>query len=437
MSRRLSFGMGASVLVAGIGISAPAAAQDRLTVDASLSGGVASNPFLENGGNTPTTASATLSISPAYLIDRGLTRFELRGDATITEYLKRYPNSDSFGVSASGSHRVSERTSLNAQLGYTNSVVGAFNDLGVAGTGIIIPSITPVLPAAAADPNTVIQPALTPPALGIGSNLTTDPSLGGIGRRRQSYTGGAGFSTGLGERDRVDFGVSVVASRARAGALDDFNYVAPHLGYRRAIRQGLDITADVGVGHANYLRTRQGDATTFSPSLGTSYRIAEGTSLNLSVGVTIVQARLLQAGASRTTTSFSGQASLCKQDSRWNACISGSRAALPSAAQGVRLQTAVSLSAGIRLSERDTLSASSSYSRSGAPLGVTPTTVPIAFSTRTEYLSLRGQYDRRLSQRLFGFVSAGAAKAYGDQRSSGDPSYEARVGVRIRFGDGR
>lgn len=436
--RGLTFGLGATAaIVVGVGASAPASAQQgRLAVDVSLSGGVATNPFLQSG-DTPASASVSAQISPSYLIDTGLTQFEFRGNATITEYLKRYRNSDSFSVSAAGTHRISERGSLSARLGYINSVVGAFNDTGVLGTGVIIPGVTTVLPAPTTGQSTAILPAIDPPALGIGSNLLTDPSLGGIGSRRQSYTGGVGYSTGLGPRDRLDLDLSVVANRTKGGQLDDFNYVTQRVGYRRAIDAGFDITADLAVGHVDYLRQRVNDATTISPQVGTTYRIAQGTSLSLSVGVSIVRSELAAVGATRTNTSLSAQGSFCKSDTRWNACFSLSRSAVPSSADGVRVQTAGSVSLGMRVSERGSLSLSSSYSRSGAPLGDAVTTTPRLFAARTEYVAVRGNYDYRISPRLGAFVEGGGARAFGDPRLTRDPNYEARVGVRVRFGGGR
>ena len=433
IGRGLSLGLGATAALAiGAGVASPASAQERFSVDAALSGGIANNPFLQ-GGDTSTTASATLTVSPSYSIDQGLTQFAIAGNATVTEYLSRYPNSDSFSVSGMGAHQLSERTSLNARLNYVNSVVGAFNDTGVIGSGLIIPGVTPVFPTATADPNTVLTPAVTPITTGIISNLATDPSLGGIGRRRQNYSAGAGISMGLGPRDRIGLDTSISANRTASGALDDFNSVSQQVNYSRAIRQGFDVTAGVVVSHVDYLRRRQFDATTIQPTVGTTYLIAQNTSLSLSVGVSIVKTDLATIGDTRTSTSLSAQGSLCRQSGRVNGCLSLSRTAVPSSIGGVRIQTAASLSGGMRISERSSASASVSYSRSGAPL-IDVATTPVLFSGDTEYLSANGSYNRRLSQRVSAFVSAGVSKVYGDQSFGRDPSYEARGGVRVRFG---
>ena len=296
----------------------------------------------------------------------------------------------------------------------------------------VVPGVTTVLPAVPADPNSAILPDLAPPTLGIVSNLTTDPSLGGIGLRRQSYAGGVGYTTGLGPRDRVDLDLSVVANRTGGGTLDDYNYVTQRVSYRRAINAGFDIAANLAVGQVDYLGQRQNDATTYEPSLGTTYRIAQGTSLSLSVGVSIVRTNLLADGDTRTSTNLSVQGSLCKQDTRWNACFSAARTAVPSSAQGVRIQTTGSVTLGMRLNERSSFSASSSYSRSGGSLGYVA--VPAFYADRTEYVSVRGEYDRQLRPRLSAFVSGGGARVFGDPRFVRDPNYEVRVGVRVRFG---
>ena len=430
LSLRAGIGASAALLV-GIGAASPASAQSGLSVDASLSGGVASNPFLQTG-DTPLSGSATLEVSPSYLLDMGVTRFAVRGDATLTEYLKRYRNSDSYSLDASGTHQVSERSTLSARLGYVNSVVGAFNDSGIIGSGVIIPGVTSTLPAAPVDPNSAIQPAISPVTLGNVYNVTTDPSLGGIGQRRQSYSAGAGYGTGLGPRDRLNLDLSVVASRSGRGSFDDFNYVTQQIGYRRALKPGVDITADFTLGRADYLGRRSSDSVSYLPTVGGSFRLGESTSLNLGVGVSVVRTNLTAPGATRTSTNLSAQGSLCKQDARTNACLSLSRAAVPSVAQGVRIQSAASLSAGMRVSERGSASVQVSYSRSGEPLGdVTNSTL---FVSHTEYVNVRGDYSQRLSQRLSAFVSAGGARVYGDESVSRGANYEVRAGVRVRFG---
>lgn len=428
--RALVWGARATAALAVVaGADAPAWAQERFSVDASIGAGVAKNPFLE-AGDTPVVASATLKVTPSYSLDDGLTRFVLTGDAAITEYAQRYRNSDSFALTGAASHRLSTRNSVSARVGYLNSVVGAFNDL--VAVGMLTPGLG-VSPIAAPDAGAgtgVDIPVQPLPVVVV--DPTINPSLGGIGRRRQSYSGGAGMNLGLGARDRLDLDLNLFAIRTSGRSLDDYNYVTQRVGYRRAIDQGFDITADVLVSRADYLGRRQNDATVIQPTVGTSYRIAENLSLDLSVGVAIVRTDLAAAGATRTNTSFSAQGRLCKQDSRTSSCFALSRTALPSAIDGVRVQTAASISASMRTSERGSASVSTSYSRSSEPLS--DITLGGLVPTRTEFLSVRGDYSHRLSPRLAGFVSVGGARVYDRGTLSRDPSYDVRAGLRIRIG---
>ena len=427
----LSAGTAAALIIV-VGAATPALAQGRLTVDTSVSGGVASNPFLASG-DTPVTGSATVQVSPNYQYDLGLTRFSLSGTATVTEYLDRYPSSDSFSVNGSGVHQLSSRSALRARLGYVNSIVGAFNEVGLLAPGIVVPGQDPISPVATPiDAASGLLSPVTPVNLGVSSDLLIDPSLGGIGRRRQTFTGGGGISTGLGPRDRVDLDLSVAAVRSGGVTLNDFNYVTQSIGYRRAIRPGFDLTAGVLAGKTDYLRQRQNDAITLQPNVGASYLLATGVSLNLAVGVSIVRSEMILPRATRTTTSFSAQGNLCKQDARTNACLSVSRAALPSSIGGIRMQTAASVFATMRVGERSSVSISALYSRSGEPL-IDPSLIGLT-STCTDVYSTRGDYSRRLSPRLSAFVSAGATRADENIGLSRGASYDLRTGVRARFG---
>ena len=88
----------------------------------------------------------------------------------------------------------------------------------------------------------------------------------------------------------------------------------------------------------------------------------------------------------------------------------------------------------MRLNERSSLSASASYSRSGEPLGAVNN--PALFSPRNEFVNVRADYDRSIGRRLSAFASLGAARAYGDRFVRREANYEARAGLRVRFGAG-
>jgi hypothetical protein len=162
-TRRLLVTVGVLTAFDLLAVMTPAAAQNRLTVDASASVGVATNPFLDVG-STPTAISPTLDLQASF-------------------YNHDYGTNASATIQGSGTHKLSEYTSINASLGYFNTIVGTLNNVRVP-VGIVVP---------------------------VGSDLpdfVNDPALGGIGRRRQSYQASGNLVSMLSPRDQVEFGVS-------------------------------------------------------------------------------------------------------------------------------------------------------------------------------------------------------------------------------------
>lgn len=420
----------ATLALGGGVVCAPAAAQERFTVDVAAGAGVATNPFLR-ADSAETSPSLTVQITPVYVVDMSLTQIQVRGDVALTQYLRDYGTNDSYSLDATVTRRLNERSQLSGRVGYINSVVGAFNDAGVIGRGVILPGITPGfdLPTGTADGGAVGGTDL---ADGLLPGIITDPSLGGLGERRQSFQAGIGFQSMLSPRDRIDLNLSGTANRYGGQGVNEFNYFAQRAGYTRILDEGTELSANILVGRSDYLGTRVDDATIIQPDVAFSKRLASGLRLGVSAGVSIV--RQNDITGTRTSTGASGSIDLCREDTRWNACLSGSRSVVPSAAQGVRPQTAVSASGGYRLSPRDTFSLRASFSHVGNALGDLATT---GVATRsTDFLSVKGDYRRIISPRLSAFVSAGVARAY-DDLASRRANVEARAGLSYRFGANR
>ena len=414
----------AAILALGAGtVCVPVGAQERLTVDVGAGAGVATNPFLQSG-STEASPSLNLQVTPTYIVDREFTRFRLRGDVSVAQYLRDYGTNDSYSLDADATHRLSSATQVSARVGYINSVVGGFNDAGVIGRDVIIPGLTP-------EPDLVDPVPVVGPDLPIGGlpGVITDPSLGGLGERRQSYQAGLGLQTMLSPRDRISFDLSANASRFDGEGFNEFNYFAQRTAYSRVLDEGTEISANILVGRSDYAGTRLGDSTIIQPSVGFSKRLSSGLRLGLEAGVSIV--RLNDLTGTDTSTGASGSVNLCQQDTRWNACLSASRSYVPSSVQGVRPQTAISASGGFRLSARDTFSLRASYSYVGDVVG-DPLLTDFA-DRSTSFFSAKGDYARIISPRLSAFASAGVSRA-DDDLISRDANLEARVGLRYRFG---
>lgn len=386
-------------------VAPPAMAQDRLTVDASASVGIATNPFLDVGP-TPTAINPTLRLHPTWTSDRPLTTLRVEGDVQGTFYNRGYGTNESVNVQGSGTHKISEYTTLNASLSYLNTIIGTLNNAYVP-VGVAVP---------------------------IGANLPgfiNDPSLGGIGRRRQSYQASGNIVSLLSPRDQVEVGGSVSANRFDGTGFNNFNYAAPSVAYNRTISQNLSIGGSLVVGFSDYLRTAVGDATIYQPSLTITRVVSERWTLKGSLGAAIVNLTE-PLGQTRTTTSLNGSAELCRRDTRWTACFNASRQTVPSAFQGVRTSTSASASLGYRVSETDDLSFTGAYSHTGGPL---QQNVGSTRDGSLDFANAGATYSHRFRPALSGFASAGYAKTFGDNVKR-DANLTASVGVTYRF-DGR
>ena len=110
---RLLKNLASSLLAAGCASGASAAfaqSPPEMTLDVSVGGGVATNPFLDS--DSKTSGSATIAISPSVFVEDDLGETRLSGDLRITRYLQRYGNDASGTLNASTTRKLDERTQL-------------------------------------------------------------------------------------------------------------------------------------------------------------------------------------------------------------------------------------------------------------------------------------------------------------------------------------
>lgn len=401
-SQRILHRLAASAIVSSAFFALPSAAQD-LTVDAAVSAGAASNPY-QREGDTPTSLSTTVDLRPMWTIERPLTTLRLEGDVSATFYNKGYGTNERVLLRGAGTHKLSEYTTINSELGYTNSILGSVNEIRVP-IGVVLPDTR--LPV-----------------------LINDPVSGGIGGRFQSYQVVGGISTLLSPRDRLMADVSVSANRYKQSQFQDFNYSSNNVGYSRAIDENFDIGVNFAVNLSDYLKTSIGDATIYTPSFTASMALKKGWTLQASVGAALARVEGL-TGDNRSSTTLNGSIALCKRDARWNLCINAARQTVPSAFEGVRSQNNISLSAGYRAGPQDSLSLVASYSHSDGPLD--DAAVINGFDGSVDFVVASGNYSHQFRSALAAFVSAAYAKTYGD-RLNRDANLTASVGISYRFG---
>src|SRR3546814_17787469 len=87
-----------------------AQSEPQYTVDVSVGGGVATNPFLYSDGDT--AASATVSVSPSVFIEDALGQTRIGGDLRLTQTIHDYGSDLSGRLKASPSRRTAPRTAV-------------------------------------------------------------------------------------------------------------------------------------------------------------------------------------------------------------------------------------------------------------------------------------------------------------------------------------
>ena len=162
--RRLPVVVRSAALLGLSFVASAASARDDLSVDLSAQAGVSTNPFL-NVGPASAAGVLTLGVRPTWLSTTELTTVEIDGYAEIALYSKGHSATGNASVQGSATHRLSERTTVSASLGYTNTIVGSYNGFG-GPLGIPVTSVPGISTGSAVG---------SVPATGAGSTVGSVP----------------------------------------------------------------------------------------------------------------------------------------------------------------------------------------------------------------------------------------------------------------------
>lgn len=419
------------------GATTPALARPDVIPSVTASVGVAysSNPFLQRGP-TRSGSGLTVDIAPSLEIIDARTRAAITANVGRSQYLDNVGNSTGYRLQSVVSHRAADRLTLNAQLGFDSSILGARSQ------GLVVPGAVTVpvaVEGTGSTPGTAATTGGVGPLPGTGSALGLDALVGGIGttvvdsdlallgtrQRRNLLSASAGVDFRPSARSTWSFGVNGARATFPDATLllNSYTSYGAQLGYSRALSETRSIGVGLGVSSVDYART--GTTTIFSPRVSYVQRIRGGWTLTGSVGAALVR----EGGAS--ATSLSGEVSLCRTALRSALCLSASRQPSVTGLGNVGSQTAIGASYSYRLAERTTLSASAGYSQlsaqSFAVLGVP--TVRAAQGFLTSDLLITRQFSRRLS----GFVGIAYRDLY-SRALTVSADYGVRAGVAVTIG---
>lgn len=380
-----------------------ARAETRASINTSLTGQVESNPYLLSGSNT-SAASAVVTVSPGVKFLDGSKTIGLNATYRHAEYSRRYRSSNDISASASITQKLSPRLDYSADLGFNSAIVGA-NDLLTFGNNPSNGGAFPPLPG--------------------------DIALTGLRQRRQSINAGLSMGYLASARDnfRAQGGASFVRYPSGSLASEYDNYSAS-IGYNRIINSRVTVGLNVGWSRSDYLRTALGDATTISPQFTFSTKL--GAAWSFSGGLGMSHSNITGITGKYSQNSASGNVNLCNSSAAGRFCLFASRSVQPTSFGGtVRPQTAIGASYNLRLDTKSSIDATANFSRSGQ---INQVTLPSNGSVEYGQANLR--YNRRLSQRLQGFLTTSYADSYRDPTPR-KANMTFGFGVSYAFGDMR
>lgn len=383
--------------------TAPAQSPPEMTLDVSVGGGVATNPFLDSDGKT--SGSATIAISPSVFVQDDLGETRLSGDLRLTRYLQRYGNDASGTLNASTTRKLDERTQLQLAASARTSR-SALRD------GLIFASPPSDAPAPLVPP---VSPVLDTTLAGTRARTTVLATTISIAHRLDEVSG-------------VSAGVELNGTYIGKDAGFDYRSVSAFLGYQRQLSPRTTVTLGTQVGGVDYLGRRLGDSLIVSPRAGVQQQLSDRLNLVADAGISFV--RTAVTGGHSERVSFGGSLGLCDRTPNRSLCLSASRSAQPTALGGVSTVTTAALNYDARLSRVDRVALGARYGRTNEDGAGLP------FVRVTDFIGASATYSRDISERVALTVTPSYAKFFDDLQPR-RANYAIMFGLTLKFGKRR
>lgn len=410
-------------VLAAASTATPALAQQtRGTVDAILSGGYASSPFLSGGGGGTGDGGGgpyvegVIAPNLSQVDERGSVVFN--GVGRVAQYFNDFGLSWSIVGSADVARRLNTRTAVRASGSVMSQVVGERGAIGLAGNAPIDVPGTPVADRSITAPTPVIVDPLIP-----SSPLIPDLTIFGSNRRQTMLSAGAGVTHQLTELETVNLDVNLQRSSVEGGAFFNFETYSGTIGYQR----GLSETTSLG-GRVIYQRSRfglGGDSDIYQPQLTLNARIDALWAVNAAVGLLVARTR--SAFGRDDITGFSANVQACRAGERSSLCLTGLSDATPTGIGTISRRVSIAGTYQQQLSEDDALTFAADYIR-------VEERQQLAGRGDFAFLSSAATFDHRFSR----WVTVGLALRYRDTIGDifGQPTDKA-VSAFVRTNLGR
>lgn len=375
----------------------------EVTLDVSVGGGIATNPFL--GIDPKTSGSATIAISPSVVVDDGLGETRLSGDLRLTQYFQRYGSDVSGAFDATTTRKLDERTQLQIAASARTSRSALRDGLIFASApgdtpGPLVPPLSPIL----------------------------DTTLAGTRARTTVISTTISIAHRLDEVSAINGGVELYGTYVSKNAGFDYRGISTFVGYQRQLSSRTTVTLGTQVGGVDYLGRRTGDSLIVSPRAGVQQQLSERLNLVADAGISFVRTKVIGGHSERVT--FAGSLGLCDRSPNRSLCLSASRSAQPTALGGVSTVTSAALNYDARLSRVDRVSLGARYGRTnedGAGLPLVRV---------TDFVGASATYSRDISERVALTVTPSYAKFFDDLQPR-RANYALMFGLTMKFGKRR
>ena len=396
----------------------PLAAQNRtLSLDATVSAGVSSNPFLLTQ-DSQSSAFVESVIAPQWEQADERESYLAGGYLRSVHYFNGYDDSWSLGAFLRGQRSLSPTWDVRASLELDSSIIGERSSFGFAQPFAPItvqPVGDPTLPLPGGSPIAIPAPGVLPP-----DAFKPDITLLGRRSRQTSYGSTVGATYRLSERSTLSGDANVRRSSYGNSLFSSTQYGAT-LGYSRAISTVTQVGARVSAQYIDY--DSGGNASIYQPQITASSRLSPRWRIAGGLGLLLLRNDVF--GRRDSSTGVSADVNLCRDGERTDLCLTANSDAAPSA-QGVATRRfGVGGNYLYRFNEDDSASVRVDYTR------VTSNQL-LGLSDRYSYLNASGNYQRRFATRIFGGVTAGYRKSL--DAFGGPEDVSASVFLRTRLG---
>ena len=235
----------------------------------------------------------------------------------------------------------------------------------------------------------------------------SDVNILGSRTRTTSYGSGVGTDLVLGAYANLSLDFDARALRFDQAGLDEYNTLHGEMHVSHQLNESFSVGATAGYGRTNYLDLGQGDAGTADFLASVDGKIGARWTVSVSVGGSFTKIDGRGGRPDVNYSSISTRMRFCWQGEFSRFCLGGQRSPQPAADGNVRVSSTVNGDYSIRVSDRETISLSGSYARTGRSRDLT-----VGAQPALDFVAASARYDNRINNKVSAFVNANVSKTY-------------------------